>query len=99
MAYCIQYKRQVVRESLSCKSCAPQICRTENSTPRLAYHSKKQYIRRKFNNELTQLESQKYRFERLECLVGWHILENDFQERGSSTAAISPAKTGNHHAA
>ena len=73
--FSLEFKRQVVEESLSGQSSLAQLCRRYNISSSLLYHWKKQYSRGKFNNEPTEEAALKDRVGQLERLVGKLTLE------------------------
>jgi transposase len=92
--FSLEFKRQVVEESLSGQSSLAQLCRRYNIGSSLLYHWKKQYSRGKFNNEPTEEAALKDRVAQLERLVGKLTLENEFLKRGLENSLSQSQRNG-----
>ena len=92
--FSLEFKRQVVEESMSGESRPAQLCRRHNISSSLLYHWKKQYSRGKFNNEPTEEGALKDRIEKLERLVGKLALENEFLKRGLQHSLAQSQRNG-----
>jgi len=93
-SFSLEFKRQVVEESMSGQSRPAQLCRRYNITSSVLYHWKRQYSRGKFNNEPTEEGALKDRIEKLECLVGRLTLENEFLKKGLQYSLNQSRKNG-----
>ena len=93
-SFSIEFKRQVVEESLSGESRPAQLCRRYNIASSLLYHWKRQYSRGKFNNEPTEEAALKDRVEKLERLVGKLTLENEFLKKGLQNSLNGYGRNG-----
>ena len=93
-SFSLEFKRQVVEELMSGQSRPAQLCRRYNITSSVLYHWKRQYSRGKFNNEPTAEAALKDRIEKLERLVGWLTLENEFLKKGLQNSLSQSERNG-----
>jgi len=93
-SFSLEFKRQVVEESLSGESRPAQICRRYEISSSLLYHWKRQYARGKFSNEPMEEAALRDRVERLERLVGKLTLENEFLKKGLQNSLSQLGRNG-----
>ena len=86
-SFSLEFKRQVVEELPSAESRPAQVCFRYNIYSSVLYHWKKQYGQGKFKNEATEGAALKETIEKLERLVGWLTLENEFLKKGLQHSA------------